>query len=174
MRTLKECQAEVFRRSKKRLRQHRNRILAACIPLVLCGAAALIYTTADIAPGKSPADGVTIVPEPSGTVVRIEVSGPEGTRTYTDPAQYDEICNYLDSSTNALLKDEAYQESTRGEVDNSDMVTEQEYTITVYYEQGENTVYHFTDNILNNHTENKVYVLTEEEAEALEAALRSS
>lgn len=39
MRNLNECQAEVFRRSEKRIKerkQRRNHILMACIPLVLC------------------------------------------------------------------------------------------------------------------------------------------
>ena len=39
MRELHECQAEVFRRSEKRLKerqQRRNHLLMACIPLVLC------------------------------------------------------------------------------------------------------------------------------------------
>ena len=39
MRELHECQAEVFRRSEKRIKerkQRRNHMLMACIPLVLC------------------------------------------------------------------------------------------------------------------------------------------
>ena len=39
MRNLNECQAEVFRRSEKRIKerkQRRNHILMTCIPLVLC------------------------------------------------------------------------------------------------------------------------------------------
>ena len=39
MRNLNECQAEVFRRSEKRIKERRvrrNHILMACIPLVLC------------------------------------------------------------------------------------------------------------------------------------------
>lgn len=39
MRELHECQAEVFRRSEKRIKerkQRRNHILMACVPLVLC------------------------------------------------------------------------------------------------------------------------------------------
>lgn len=39
MRDLKECQAEVFRRSEKRIRarkQRRKRMLIACVPVVLC------------------------------------------------------------------------------------------------------------------------------------------
>ena len=39
MRELHECQAEVFRRSEKRIKerkQRRNHILMTCIPLVLC------------------------------------------------------------------------------------------------------------------------------------------
>ena len=41
MRDLMECQAEVFRRSEKRIlerKQRRNHILMACVPVVLCGA----------------------------------------------------------------------------------------------------------------------------------------
>ena len=39
MRNLDECQAEVFRRSEKRIKarkQNRKRIMIACVPLVLC------------------------------------------------------------------------------------------------------------------------------------------
>ena len=36
MRSLQECQAEIFRRSKIRIRRRRQRVLAACIPLALC------------------------------------------------------------------------------------------------------------------------------------------
>ena len=46
MRELNECKAEVFRRSEKRIKerkQHRNQMLAGCIPLVLCIAVAGVY-----------------------------------------------------------------------------------------------------------------------------------
>ena len=171
MRNLKECQAEVFRRSEKKIRQRRNRILTACIPLALCGAVAIAYATANIAPDTAPTDGVTIYVEQSSAVSGIEITGPEGTRVYTDPAQIEKIFEHLAANTTNILKDEVIQESTRGESDNSDMSEEKDYTITVYSSQGEDTVYNFAGNILNNYTENKVYILTEEEAKALEEVL---
>ena len=53
MRNLKECQAEVFRRSEKRIEKRRKtykRIGVWCIPLVLCIAA---YSAVSLLPGSS-------------------------------------------------------------------------------------------------------------------------
>ena len=74
MRELKECKAEVFRRSEKRIRQrkqNRNRIIACCIPLCLCIALlSVIYLPGMMLSSdkNNPAAGTDIAYGSNGTV----------------------------------------------------------------------------------------------------------
>lgn len=80
MRNLNECQAEVFRRSEKRIKerkQRRKHILMACIPLVLC----ITMFSAFILPAMMPAGSSDkFAPESSNE----QLSGAMGTDGVAD------------------------------------------------------------------------------------------
>ena len=128
MRELHECQAEVFRRSEKRIKarkQHRKHILLACIPLVLCitlFSAFFLRDTNRAAPEAPVATRPAMnVPcgdwdgSSPGSVLRVEVSGLDFSRIYTDTAEImlisDQLCSY------GQPKPEAYEEPTESVAD---------------------------------------------------------
>ena len=128
MRDLNECQAEVFRRSEKRIKerkQHRKHILLACIPLVLCITLLATFSPRDTrtaapeepAINKAPMDG------PAGnwdgssnpSVLRIDVSGLDFSKTYTDTADIMLISDRL--YTYSQSEPECYEEPTESVMD---------------------------------------------------------
>lgn len=128
MRELHECQAEVFRRSEKRIKkrkQRRKHILLACIPLVLCIAlfAAFFPQDTKTAAPEEPAVNKAPMDGPAGnwdessslSVLRIDVSGLDFSKTYTDTADVmlisDQLCSYCQSVP------ETYEEPTEGVLD---------------------------------------------------------
>ncbi len=110
MRDLNECQAEVFRRSEKRIqkrKQRRKRILMVCIPLVLCiplCAAFFVKGPNRTAP-EAPVGTHFPMNSPAGNwdgdstafILRVEVSGLDFSRIYTDTANIMRISDQLDS-----------------------------------------------------------------------------
>jgi hypothetical protein len=128
MRELHECQAEVFRRSEKRIKerkQRRKHILLACIPLVICitlFSAFFLRDTNRAAPEAPVATRPAMnVPcgdwdgSSPGSVLRVEVSGLDFSRIYTDTAEImlisDQLCSY------GQPKPEAYEEPTESVAD---------------------------------------------------------
>ena len=79
MRSLQECQAEVFRRSEKRIRTRRRAIRAVmvCVPLVLCLTAfsLLVRPGLPSSPDGAPPKNNAASPPPA--VCRIDVPGAE-------------------------------------------------------------------------------------------------
>lgn len=123
MRSLQECQAEIFRRSEKRIKERRKHILMSCIPLVLC---ASLLAAAFHNPGPSKSTAPDVVQSAMGAVsaggiseckvTRISVSGSELTLTFTEPGQILPILELLDSCTDTALENKAPAgEQTRGE-----------------------------------------------------------
>ena len=126
MRDLNECQAEVFRRSEKRIKerkQRRKHILLACIPLVLCVtlfAAFFPWDTKTAAP-KEPAVNNAPMDGPAGnwgsslSVLRIDVSGLDFFQSYTDEDHimliYDQLYSYSPEEP------ESYEEPTESVLD---------------------------------------------------------
>lgn len=65
MRDLQECQAEVFRRSEKRIneiKQRRKHALVACVPLALCLAVISVFAFPEMKPTDIHGEGVTTNP----------------------------------------------------------------------------------------------------------------
>ena len=128
MRELHECQAEVFRRSEKRIkqrRQHRKHILLACIPLVLCitlFSAFFLRDTNKAAP-EAPVATRPAMNAPCGdwdgsspvSVLRVEVSGLDFSKIYTDMADIMLISEQL--SSYSQFKPESYEEPTESVLD---------------------------------------------------------
>ena len=134
MRELHECQAEVFRRSEKRIKarkQRRKHILLACIPLVICitlFSAFFLRDTNRAAPEAPVATRPAMnVPcgdwdgSSPGSVLRVEVSGLDFSKTYTDTADImlisDRLYTYSQSEPECYKEppvcapDEDYKES---------------------------------------------------------------
>lgn len=128
MRDLNECQAEVFRRSENRIqkcRQHRKRILMVCIPLVLCIplCSAFFLKGPNRTAPEEPIGTHFPMNSPAGnwdgdstaSILRVEVSGLDFSRIYTDTAEImlisDQLCSY------GQPKPEAYEEPTKSVAD---------------------------------------------------------
>lgn len=128
MRDLNECQAEVFRRSEKRIKehkQHRKHILLACIPLVLCitlFSAFFLRDTNRAAP-EAPVATRPAMNAPVGnwdgsspvSVLRVEVSGLDFSQIYTDTADIMLISDRL--YTYSQSEPECYEEPTESVLD---------------------------------------------------------
>ena len=128
MRDLNECQAEVFRRSEKRIKQckqHRKHILLACIPLVLCITLFSVFFLRDTtrAAPEAPVETRPAMNAPCGdwdgsspvSVLKVEVSGLDFSKTYTDTADIMLISDQL--SSYGQFKPESYEEPTESVMD---------------------------------------------------------
>lgn len=97
MRTLHECQAEVFRRSEERIRARRRaaRALLVCLPLILCITAFSLFVLPDLAalPGEPGSKNDSAAP-PSA-VCRIDISGAGQVTSVTDQARIRAITDAL-------------------------------------------------------------------------------
>lgn len=128
MRDLNECQAEVFRRSEKRIKerkQHRKRILLACIPLVLC---ITLFSAFFLRDTNRAAPEAPIATRPAmnapcgdwdgsspGSILRVEVYGLAFSRIYTDAADIILISDRL--YTYSQSEPECYEEPTESVTD---------------------------------------------------------
>ena len=125
MRDLNECQAEVFRRSEQRIKarkQRRKHILLACVPLVLCITLLAAYSPRDTKTAADEESSVSKTPMdgPVGdwdgsfnlSVLRVDVSGLDFSKTFTDAADImlisEQLCSY------GGYKSECYGEPTEG------------------------------------------------------------
>lgn len=185
MRNLEECQAEVFRRSKKRI-QKRDRLrkqMIASAPLVLCVFLLSVFVLPEwIAPrsGDSAAPEAVyggmgqnysqeISQETDCSVSEIRVSGGDISRIYTDSSDVTEISSLLyactrggaDSNGTALG-------AMRGEKkEHADTVYESVvdsantgYTLTLALDADKTEVYYLLDSTLTNLTTQQTHSLS--------------
>ena len=154
MRSLQECQAEVFRRSEKRIRTRRRAIRAVmvCVPLVLCLTAfsLLVRPGLPSSPDGAPPKNNAASPPPA--VCRIDVSGAGQVTSITDDKR---ICAIAD--TLAALNDTPGAELPGG----SELAGA----------EGPQAVYRLTDDTLTNITTGSAMALTREQSAALSALL---
>ena len=97
MRTLHECQAEVFRCSEERIRARRRaaRALLVCLPLILCITAFSLFVLPDLAalPGEPGSKNDSAPPPPA--VCRIDISEADQVTSVTDQARIRAIIDAL-------------------------------------------------------------------------------
>lgn len=97
MRTLHECQAEVFRRSEERIRARRRaaRALLVCLPLILCITAFSLFVLPDLAalPGEPGSKNDSAAPPTA--VCRIDISEADQVTSVTDQARIRAITDAL-------------------------------------------------------------------------------
>ena len=155
MRSLQECQAEVFRRSEKRIRTRRRAIRAVmvCVPLVLCLTAfsLLVRPGLPSSPDGAPPKNNAASPPPA--VCRIDVSEAGQVTSITD--------------TLSALNDALGAEPSGG----SESAGAEGLTITLFAEDGPQAVYRLTDDTLTNITTGSAMALTREQSAALSALL---
>ena len=193
MRELHECQAEVFRRSEKRIKerkQRRRRILMTCIPLVLCLTIFGTFLFPQLnnnmqAPEGMPdsetqaAMGQDENQSMTCSIVEIKVSGNGVSIRYTDVADLLLISDQLNTyGTRAPETSGTTNEDGSDRSENADDVVggvadsaNAAYTITLVTHEGEKTEYQLIGNTLLNQTTNQAYTLTYEQAKELREIL---
>ena len=128
MREINECTAEVFRRSENRIKerkQRRKRILMVCIPLVLCIplCSAFFLKGPNRTTPEAPVGTHFPMNNPAGnwdeyftaSILRVEVSGLDFSRIYTDAADIILISDQL--YTYSQSEPECYEEPTESVMD---------------------------------------------------------
>ena len=193
MRELHECQAEVFRRSEKRIKerkQRRNHMLMACIPLVLCLTifGAFLFPQLDDlkqAPEGMPesetqaAMGQDENQSMTCSIVEIKVSGNGVSIRYTDVADLLLISDQLNTyGTREPETSGTTNEDGSDRSENADDVVggvadsaNAAYTITLVTHECEKTEYQLIGNTLLNQTTNQAYTLTYEQVKELREIL---
>ncbi len=196
MRNLNACQAEVFRRSEKRIKerkQRRNHIAMACIPLVLCISLsfAFILPTMMTAGSRNPEATEAVVGSLTGDryqslsspIAKITVSGLDFSETYTNASDILPISARLYSygtrgpeygiSTNgaAVDENEAHKENANGILGNIADSANTGFTITLVTHEGGKTEYYLAGNTLKNLTTNQTYTLPPQQLNELKELL---
>ena len=168
MRDFEERKAEVFRRSKKRIKereQRRKHILLTCIPMVLCIMMLGVYVLPEMRAENSP-DGV-IVPEFSDTnsaaetvedclhslfTGTVEVSGNGVSHSYSSDRDVQQILGLINDIV--ANPEDDYDESHRGFSVNESLVADvnekkdESYKILVRHSDGTETKYLLAGNML--------------------------
>ena len=185
MRDLMECQAEVFRRSEKRIKarkQRRNHILMACVPLVIC--VTLAFVLKPIMPSNQktePEDTTqqesTGLPESGGMMASnsVAVIGAGFSNNVTLVEDFREITSLLESITtgsgdrnNATTDEPLYGDAS--DVDGAAPMSGG-YLVTVIGEDGTETVYRLDGLGLVNQTTNERFLMDAETGSLLNNAL---
>ena len=199
MRDLMECQAEVFRRSEKRIlerKQRRNHILMACVPVVCC--AALLFALKPIMPSDQktePEDTTqqesTGLPESDGMMASnsVAVIGSGFSNNVTMLEDFQAITGIIESITtgsgdrnNATTDEPLYGDASDVDGDASDVDGAASdvdgaapmsggYLVTVIGEDGTETVYRLDGLSLVNQTTNERFLMDAETGSLLNNAL---
>ena len=192
MRDLMECQAEVFRRSEKRIlerKQRRNHILMACVPVVLCGA--LLFALKPMMPSdqKTEQENTTQQestgrPESDGMMASnsVAVIGSGFSNNVTMLEDFQAITGIIESITtgsgdrnNATTDEPLYGDASdvdgaASDVDGAAPMSGG-YLVTVIGEDGTETVYRLDGLSLVNQTTNERFLMDAETGSLLNNAL---
>lgn len=189
MRELHECQAEVFRRSEKRIKerkQRRNHLIMACLPLVLCITilgAFLFHGGTPEDPSFNGAAGGGLTEEKfeslSCPIAKITVTGGNFSQTYREVEDIllisDQLYSYgsRGSETNGTTDDGIASEGEDrkenaddvfGDIADSANVA---YTITLVTHEGVKTEYRLVGKTLENLTTKQTYHLSQTQVNEL-------
>lgn len=164
MRTLHECQAEVFRRSEERIRARRRvaRALLVCLPLILCITAFSLFVLPDLAalPGEPGSKNDSAAPPPA--VCRIDISEADQVISVTDQARIRAI-------TDALTELNVSPDAPSGGSDIPE--ASGGCTIVLVSEDSSQTAYLLTQQSLTNRDTGHTVNLTQTQAAELTALL---
>lgn len=187
MRELHECQAEVFRRSEKRIKerkQRRNHILMVCIPLILCVTifGGLFLPNLDDFKG-APESSDELLYSGTGTEAvgglftgSVEVSGNGVSSYYTSVENVQGIMRLIngvvavpETNDGDDLRDYITDESTS--TDSNENYQENCYKILVKRSDGSSTEYLLVGSLLINQTTQQEYPVGEATMKDLKNAL---
>ena len=189
MRELHECQAEVFRRSEKRIKerkQRRNHLIMACLPLVLC----ITILGAFLFPGGTPEDpsfngaaGGGLTEEKfeslSCPIAKITITGGNFSQTYREVEDLllisDQLYSYgsRGSETTGTTDDSIVSEGEDRKENADDIygnITDHSnvaYTITLVTHEGVKTEYRLAGKTLENLTTKQTYHLSQTQVNEL-------
>ena len=189
MRELHECQAEVFRRSEKRIqerKQRRNHLIMACLPLVLCitilGAFLFSGGTPED-PGFNGAAGGGLTEEKfeslSCPIAKITITGGNFSQTYREVEDLllisDQLYSYgsRGSETTGTTDDSIVSEGEDRKENADDIygnITDHSnvaYTITLVTHEGVKTEYRLAGKTLENLTTKQTYHLSQTQVNEL-------
>lgn len=192
MREIKECTAEVFHRSEKRIKerkQNRNRILMYCIPLLVC----LTVFSATILPAMMPvgsdnaAEHTGIVDSNdsmgsiSGSYVKIEIQDvSDFSKYFQSITSKDEVADLYDTIQSVWSSgSESYPNASGGDDEPKDYNNTSEtdtntkgtvYEITFSNAQGKKVSYLLAGNVLTNEITSEKLCLTSDQALELREA----
>lgn len=189
MRNLNECQAEVFRRSEKRIKERRarrNHILMACIPLVLCVTifGGLFLPNLDDFK-RAPESSDELLYSGTGTEAvgglftgSIEVSGNGVFNYYTAVADVQGINALLngivaipETAPDGGGRDFVTEDSSSIDLKENANANEQGYTIVVKRSDGSSTEYLLVGSVLINQATQQEYPVSEDTMKDLKNAL---
>ena len=180
MRNLAECQAEVFRRSEKRInarKQRRKHILFACFPLALCfGIFGWFFSPEDAAQDPlviEPAMGTSTNASTACTIAKITVLGNGVSVLHTDTTTLIQISDFLGRCTGlptapGSTAEETLKDSLDKEYSYS---ANSACTVTLVTHWGETTQYRLSGSILTDMTDGQAYTLTREQETQLRKLL---
>lgn len=194
MRELNECQAEVFRRSEKRIKQRkqrRNHILVACIPLVLCITLFSAFFLPGVLPGNpNDADFAGGLNENKSeslacAYTKIDVTGNGVSLSYTKVSDVLNISNQLASymvsepeknlPAGEEIRGEDFQDETEEDLylgmTGAASAAGEGYVITLTLHEGGTVVYRLSGNSLLDLTKNQTFKLTQEQLKELNQLL---
>lgn len=178
MRSFEQRRAEIFRRSEERIKarkKRRCRVLAGCIPLVLCVCLYAAFVQGgnmwDTAGHMQDSDAMENMGIDSNGAFsgKVQVSGGGVSLTYTDQSGVSEILGIIAGITavpETVLEAEANTVAVP-----EDAVREEGYVLICTDAQGSVTEYILTGSVLIERTTLTEHVLTEKEQDALRNVL---
>ena len=191
MRTLQECQAEVFRRSEKRIKERKKRrkhLLMLCIPLVLCLTAVsglllsgfgLSKSTDEAIPEAFPEvsyDGSATYPAVNGFLGSVEVSGNGLSHLYISEEEVQGILALIDKVVSTMQVTTATGSIIAEFTEVGSTVMEEDpkantYQILIRHGSGTVTEYSLSGTFLTDHTTQQTFPITEDTYAALKDLL---
>jgi hypothetical protein len=163
MRNIDERMAEIARRSEKRIqarKKRRNRLIAVCIPMILC--VGLFVAAATVQPQRKMSNGIE---GENGQVTENEKvlvqKGTEQCAVLTDIAQMDAVYKEINALLSGWSEENVSPESTKGE----------SYTITFFRTNGAQIVFTLDGTSLRNVTAGRQQILTEQQLANLKQML---
>lgn len=174
--------AQIQRRSEEIIRQRKirnRRILTICVPSVLCiGICAAVLLPAK---PKAPAPETRLESVQQSqlcSIAKIQVSGDDVSRTYTEAEAVILITNQLsrytqssESNTAQDITTESVDDTESSQVTGAPSVSATGYTITLYLHDGTTTEYYLLGTTLKNTRTQESYPLTQKQLTELKALL---
>ena len=188
MRTLQECQAEVFRRGQRKIKQRRKRIqrtagiLLVCVPLCLC--LALLPWGSNKAEMKESVQNSAVQENSLAgnglSVSSVKVYGDKGSYTLTDTGDILYLMSFIEqypkygiTADSGTAEPEAAPEQAETMAPDEDREfhraeeTLSSYTITLFMTDGSIRMYTVTDNKIASLQTDELAVLTDAQAAEL-------